>query len=157
MIHIIVAMTQNRVIGDKGKLLWNLKEDMQLFKELTTNNIVIMGRKTWESIPLKFRPLPNRKNIVISSTLKRIEGAEIASSVDDAINMARSNAGQIYCIGGARVYEEFLPKTDYLNISFVKKECAGDTRFPAIDFSNWKVIEEKEFDEFIYKKFEKIN
>jgi dihydrofolate reductase len=156
MIHIIVAMTKNRVIGNNGTLLWNLKEDMKLFKELTTNNIVIMGRKTWESIPKKFRPLPNRKNIVVSKSLNRVDGAEVASSTLDAINLARSNAGQIYIIGGSAIYESFLKEADFLHISHVKKEYEGDTYFPEINFDEWRIIEEKEFEEFTYKKYERI-
>ncbi len=157
MIHLIVAMTKDRVIGNNNKLLWQISDDMKLFKELTTNNTVIMGRNTWESIPKKFRPLPNRKNIVVSKTLNRTNGAEIASSIDDAVRMARGNVGQIYCIGGAQIYKEFLEKelVDILHISFVKKEYDGNVFFPKINFNEWEETETKEFNEFIYKKFEK--
>jgi dihydrofolate reductase len=152
-INIIVAMTKNKVIGKDGKMLWHLKEDMKLFKEKTIEATVIMGRKTWDSIPEKFRPLQNRHNIILSNSLKEVEGAEVCNSIEKALKNAKKIGKEVYCIGGARVYEEFLPHTNVLHISWVKKNYEGNVFFPKINFENWKEIETKNFDEFTYKKY----
>lgn len=154
-IHIIVAMTKNRIIGNDGKLIWHIKEDMLLFKELTINNTVIMGRNTWDSIPEKFRPLPNRKNIIISRTLSDAKGATITRNINDAIKVSKNNNDQIFCIGGAQIYKEFLELADYLHISWVKKNYQGNIIFPKINFEKWEEIHTKEFDKFIYKKYKR--
>jgi dihydrofolate reductase len=156
-IEIIVAMTNNFVIGKNGLLPWNIKEDMQLFKEKTLEQTVIMGKNTWLSIPKKFRPLPKRNNIVLSRTMEKLDGIIVCKSIDEGIKEAKKLGKKIFCIGGARLYEEILPLADKLHISWIKKNYEGDTYFQKIDFNNWEQIEEKEFEEFVYKKYERKN
>ena len=135
-ITIIVAKSNNGIIGKDGDLPWRLPEDLKRFKRLTTGNIVVMGRKTYDSIG---RPLPNRKNIVISrNTSLKIEGVEIEH---DLIDVLKRNQGEnVYVIGGGQIYADSLPLTEKLEITEVDVELIGDTSFPEIDSSHWKEI-----------------
>jgi dihydrofolate reductase len=151
--HIIVAMTKERVIGKDGSLPWKIAEDMKLFRETTANKTVIMGKKTWFSLPQEHRPLPDRVNIIVSSTLPEQNGAMVCRTVQEAVDAARKQGEEVYCIGGAQLYAAMLPMAQLLHISWVKKSYGGDTYFPKIDFSLWKVRETKEFDEFTYKMY----
>jgi len=153
--QIIAAMTQERVIGLRGKLPWKIPEDMKLFKELTEKNTVIMGKNTWLSIPQKYRPLPNRTNIIISTTLKEEKGAIVCPTIQEALKEAQKTKKEIFCIGGAQLYKEFLQFCNALNISMVKKNYTGDTYFPKFDENEWNIEEEKDFGEFVYKKYKR--
>ena len=153
--HMIAAMTNDKVIGANGKIPWSIPEEIKLFKELTTGNTVIMGKNTWLSLPERFRPLPNRINIIVSATMGQQQGAIICRTVNEAIEKA-GNDHEIYCIGGAQAYAAMLPLTDTLHISWIKKHYAGDTYFPEIDFNGWEITESKEFEEFVYKKYSRI-
>ena len=142
-ITIIVAKSNNGIIGKDGDLPWRLPEDLKRFKRLTTGNIVVMGRKTYDSIG---RPLPNRKNIVISrNTSLKIEGVEIEH---DLIDVLKRNQGEnVYVIGGGQIYADSLPLTEKLEITEVDVELIGDTSFPEIDSSHWKeIFREKKVD-----------
>ena len=160
-IIIICALTKNRVIGNLGKIPWYIKEDFELFKKFTTDNVVIMGRKTFLSLPEKFRPLPNRINIVISKNLdfeieKNYKNFFVFNDLKNAIEFSKKKFDKkIFLIGGKRIYEEGLNYCSRLYLSFVKKEYAGDTYFPKFDEKNFKIIEEKNFDEFDFKIFER--
>ncbi len=135
-ITIIVAKSNNGIIGKDGDLPWRLPEDLKRFKRLTTGNIVVMGRKTYDSIG---RPLPNRKNIVISrNTSLKIEGVEVEY---DLINVLKRNQEEnVYVIGGGQIYVDALPFTEKLEVTEVDVELVGDTSFPEIDSSHWKEI-----------------
>ncbi len=135
-ITIIVAKSNNGIIGKDGDLPWRLPEDLKRFKRLTTGNIVVMGRKTYDSIG---RPLPNRKNIVISRNMSlKIEGVEVES---DLINVLKRNREEnVYVIGGGQIYVDALPFTEKLEVTEVDVELVGDTSFPEIDSSHWKEI-----------------
>ena len=135
-ITIIVAKSNNGIIGKDGDLPWRLPQDLKRFKRLTTGNVVVMGRKTYDSIG---RPLPNRKNIVISrNTSLKIEGVEIEH---DLIDVLKRNQGEnVYVIGGGQIYADSLPLTEKLEITEVDVELIGDTSFPEIDSSHWKEI-----------------
>ena len=148
-------MTKNRVIGKDNSLPWHIPEDLKNFKELTTENAVIMGRKTWESIPEKFRPLPNRNNIVISRNMNSLEGIDVCSSVEEALEKAKSYDKEIFIIGGSSIYEQFLPLTDKMYISYLKEEYAGDTYFPNFNKEDWEIIERKDFAEFEFIVYER--
>ena len=154
-LHIIAAMTTLRVIGKEGKLPWHLPEDMKLFRELTTGNTAIMGKNTWISIPEKFRPLPNRTNIIVSSTLEEQSRAIVCKNIPDAINEAKKIGKDTYFIGGAGIYKESLALADVLHISWVKENYEGDTLFPEINFSKWIEVKSEEKTGFIYKKYER--
>ena len=104
---LIVAASENNIIGIEDRIPWRIKEDMIRFKELTLNHPVIMGRKTYESIPEKFRPLPQRKNIVLSGSLNSDGKIYVARNINKAIGFTENK--ESYIIGGERVYKEFLP------------------------------------------------
>lgn len=142
IINVIAAMTaHNRVIGLRGGIPWRIPEDMARFKELTTNNTVIMGRKTWESLPANFRPLPKRENIVITRTLGyEAAGALVVPSFEKAVETAVGD--EVFVIGGATIYEQALPIADRLHLTLVHGEYQGDTFFPP--FSDFRRIVSEE-------------
>lgn len=126
----IVAMTPERVIGRDGKLPWHLPEDMAFFKRTTSGHPVVMGRKTFESLG---RPLPNRRNIVLSrDPLWSAAGVEVIHAPADLTNLP-ALGGQVFIIGGAEIYQAFLPQLDDLLVSHVVESHPGDTRFPAFE------------------------
>lgn len=152
MVSIIAAFTQNRVVGSNGALPWYLPEDMKLFKELTSGQTVIMGRKTYESLPAKFRPLPNRHNIVISRSLEA-KGIDVCPSIQEGLEKAKSYGTEIFIIGGASIYEQALAYATKMYLSHVKKEYPGDTFFPEYEEAEWEVSETKEFNDFTLKVY----
>ncbi len=157
-IKIICALAENRVIGNDGKIPWYVLQDFKLFKEATTNQIVVMGRNTWESLPDKFRPLPNRINFVVSSTLREKENFFVVNSIHSVISIAKANYEDkdIFLIGGSRIYEEGLELADELYLSYIKGEFEGDTYFPEFNKDNYELIEEKEYEGFVFRRFKKI-
>ena len=140
MIALIVAFAKDQVIGNKGCIPWKIKGEQKRFKELTTGNVVIMGRRSYEEIG---KPLPNRTTIVISSTQNYDgENCMTAKSVAEAIEMAGER--DIYISGGARVYEEALPLVEKMYITEVDLEVEGDTCFPLFDKEQFiKEIDER--------------
>ncbi len=143
MIGLIVAYTQNRVIGNKGSIPWRIKGEQRRFRELTTGNVVIMGRRSYEEIG---RPLPNRLNIIVSNTQNyEAENLFTAHSLAEAIELAKAKAPEanIYISGGARIYEEGLPLAEKLFITEVEATIEGDTFFPEFDTANYtKTVDE---------------
>ena len=143
MISIIVAVSEDWGIGKDNELLWHISEDLKRFKRLTFGNTVIMGKKTWESLPL--RPLPGRKNIVLTDKIQEsIENAVTAYSIDDALNKTDKNA-EIFIIGGGSIYCQFMPIADRLYITHVHRKAPADIYFPEIDPGVWEIIEKEEF------------
>jgi dihydrofolate reductase len=137
-ISIIAAIgKKTRVLGKKGDLVWHIPEDMKRFKTLTTGHVVIMGRKTWESIPEKFRPLPDRTNIVVTRNAEyEAPGAVLVQSLDEALEKAKAiESEEIFIIGGAQIYIEALSQTDRLYITLVDSDETGDAFFP--DYSSF--------------------
>ncbi|SRR3989338_5701694 len=147
-ITIIAAMTKEMIIGKDNSLPWSIPEDLQNFKKLTSGKTVIMGRKTFESIPQKFRPLPNRHNIVISRNMPLQEGVDVCASVQEALEKAKSYGQEAFIIGGSSIYEQTLPLADKMHLSLVKKSYQGDSYFPNFNKQEWKIIEKKDFQEF---------
>ena len=143
MLSIIVAIAQNGTIGDKNALLWHIKEDMRFFRTTTSGHPVIMGRKTFESLGSK--PLPKRKNIVITRSDVVFEGAFVANSLEEAIEMAGDDA-EIFIMGGAQIYAKALDVADRMYITRVERDYEGDTSFPAIDFSQWELVSEERYE-----------
>ena len=156
-VNVIVAMTEERVIGNKGSIPWKIPEETKLFKELTTGNIVIMGRNTWNSLPERYKPLPNRTNIIISTTMQEQKGAIVCKTVQEAMQKTHEYSGEVFCIGGAQIYTAMLPLTETLRISQIKKRYEGDTYFPEINFDAWDLKETKEFMDFTYKRYVRKN
>lgn len=137
-IVIIAAVAKNRVIGKDNTLIWNIPADMAHFKALTTGQTVIMGRKTWESLPPRFRPLPGRRNIVISrQTDYAAPGAELADSLDAALQLV-ARADIAFVIGGEQIYRQAMAVADRLEITEVDLEPEGDAWFPEIPAAEWR-------------------
>ncbi|CAL1692221.1 Dihydrofolate reductase [Brevundimonas subvibrioides] len=142
-IALVVARARNGVIGRDGDLPWKLRSDLQRFKQITLGKPCIMGRSTWESLPL--RPLPGRLNLVLSRDLSyeergKAKGAVVCSNLADAIDMARETAeddgiDEICVIGGTALFEAALPRAKRLYITEVEAEPEGDALFPAFDES----------------------
>lgn len=140
MIKIIVATSKNRVIGNNNELIWKLSSDLKRFKELTTGHSVVMGRKTYESIG---RPLPNRRNIIITRNLEyEVEGCEMVSSLEEALLLTNNDC---FIIGGGEIYKQSLEVADKIYLTLVHKEFEGDTTFPELG-SDWATIDTKDFE-----------
>jgi dihydrofolate reductase len=140
VLKILVAFDENRVIGKNNTLIWHLPADLKRFKALTTGHVIIMGRKTFESIG---KPLPNRTTIVISRQADlQIEGAIIAHSVEEAILKAKSVTREdIFIVGGAEIYALSLPLADQILVTQLHDIFEGDAFFPEIPLDTWVVSE----------------
>lgn len=140
MIKIIVAMSDNRVIGSNNELIWKLSSDLKRFKELTTGHPVVMGRKTYESIG---RPLPNRRNIIITRNSEyEVEGCEVVSSLEEALLLTNNDC---FIIGGGEIYKQSLEIADKIYLTVVHKDFEGDTTFPELG-KEWATIDTKDFE-----------
>jgi dihydrofolate reductase len=141
-ISIIVAIADNNAIGKDNQLLWHLSEDLKRFKKLTTGHSIIMGKKTFESLPI--RPLPNRRSVVITDIAgEKIEGCEMAYSIDDAVALC-DDAAENFVIGGGSVYKQFMSIADKLYLTKVHKDFEADTFYPEIDYTDWELLEKQE-------------
>ena len=137
IISLVVAVAQNRAIGKDNHMLCHLPEDMRHFREVTLGRPVIMGRKTWESLPEAFCPLPGRNNIVVSrNAAYQAEGATVASSLEEAIAQA-GNVEQINIIGGADIFRLALPMADVLDMTEIDASFDADTFFPEFLPEDW--------------------
>jgi len=141
-ISIIAAIADNYAIGKQNKLPWHMPADLKHFKDLTTGHTVIMGKRTFESLPNG--PLPNRKNIVLRSILSDgvIETYFEADSLEDALEIAE-NEEQVFIIGGSTVYKQHIEKADSMYITWIHANFAADVFFPEIDFTKWKEVSRK--------------
>jgi dihydrofolate reductase len=138
-LSIIVAVAQNNAIGKNNQLLWHISEDLKWFKKNTSGHTVIMGKNTYFSLP--FRPLPKRRNIVITDIAGEvIEGCEMAYSISDAIALADSDS-ENFIMGGASIYKQFFPLSQKLYITWVHKDFEADTFFPMVSDKEWKLLE----------------
>lgn len=143
MISIIAAVARNGVIGKGNRLLWHLPEDMRHFRETTRGKPVIMGRKTWESLPDSFRPLPGRLNIVVSRNPSyQSPEALRASTLDEAISKA-GHAEELFVIGGAELYRLAMPLADRLYLTEIDQDFDGDAFFPGISAGDWREVSRK--------------
>lgn len=148
MITLIAAVARNGVIGQGNTIPWHLPEDFKHFSRTTKGHVVLMGSKTWDSLPARFRPLPDRVNIVISRGRSDSgEGAIWCPDIDTALSTARNHDKEIFVIGGASIYEQTIGIADRLLISYVDLEPDGDTYFPPID-PNWGIISETQYEGF---------
>ena len=142
MVALVVAHAANGVIGRDGDLPWRLPTDMKRFRELTTGHAVVMGRKTWESLPDRFRPLPDRRNIVLSSDPAYLaEGAEVFGDLSSALAAC---PGGCFVIGGGVTYEQALPLAGRVYATRVDAEVEGDAFFPALPESEWSCVDESD-------------
>lgn len=152
---LVAAVSTNNCIGKDGQLPWHIPEDMKRFKELTMGKTVLMGRKTWESLPVKFRPLPQRKNIIITRQEGYIvpDGVWIYSSIDAALKAHGQE--DIMVIGGAEIYRQTINRADTLHITHVHQSVDGDAFFPTIDPTIWREVEKENHGEFSFVKYAK--
>ena len=139
MIELVVAHSSNRVIGRDGGLPWRLPGDMRHFRELTLGHAVLMGRRTFESLPDRFRPLPGRQNLVLSSNGGfEAPGAGVYRDLSAALEACRQSC---FVIGGARTYEEALPLSQRIHATEIEAEIEGDVYFPTIG-QGWRCVEQ---------------
>jgi dihydrofolate reductase len=142
MISIIVAVSENWGIGKNNELLWNIPSDLKRFKRLTLGNTLIMGKKTWESLPV--RPLKGRKNVVLTDDPSEcIDCSVTAYSIEDALSKCGKEE-EIFIIGGGSIYRQFMPIADRLYITHIHKSAPADTYFPVIDKEEWEAVENED-------------
>lgn len=142
MISMIAALSDDLGIGKDNKLLWNIPEDLKRFKKLTMGKCVIMGKRTWESLPRK--PLPGRNNIVITDIPGEcIDCSVTAYSIEDALTKCDKDE-EVFVIGGGSVYRQFMPIADRLYITHVHKKAPADVWFPKIDMRKWRIAQKEE-------------
>jgi len=164
-IQLIVAASENNVIGIQNDLPWHLPDDMSFFKQRTLQGCVIMGKNNYLSIPPKFRPLKNRINIILTkNTSFHAKNCLIANSLEYGIELAKREEKEIFIIGGGKVYEYALTNNlvDIIYLTRIHAQVNGDTFFPEIDMEKWRKISEKfhpkdvnhKYD-FTFLKFEK--
>lgn len=149
-IQLIVAMDRERGIGKNNDLMWHLAADMRFFKETTSGHIVVMGRKNWDSIPLKYRPLSNRENVVLTrNTDFQAEDAHVFHSLEDSISHYDGDDRKFFIIGGGEIYRHALELNcvDEMYITHVDAVYGADTFFPEFDASLWDVHELFHFDQ----------
>jgi dihydrofolate reductase len=164
IISLIAAVTENHVIGKNNDLPWHLPDDMKYFMQTTKGHVVIMGRKNYESLPPKFRPLPERTNILVTRQKNFIApGCTIVNSLEAGIQIAKqSNEQELFIIGGAEIFELSVALADRIYLTEIKTEIEGDTFFPKFDKSKWKEASRRphakddrhkyDFDFVIYEK-----
>ena len=142
IISIIVAISKNQVIGKNNQLIWHLPKDMKFFMDTTMDTVVIMGRKNYESIPKKYRPLKNRKNIIITRNKSYIaEGCTVVNSIDESLKVLNNiENSEVFVIGGGEIYKKFLDKglIDRMYITHIDEYFDGDTFFPDVNYESWK-------------------
>jgi dihydrofolate reductase len=148
---IIAAVSINNVIGNKNKLIWNLPNDLKRFKKLTTGHSVIMGRKTFDSLP---NPLPNRDNIVITrNTDYSNSDVTVCSSIEDAINLTKTDT-QPFIIGGGEIYSQTINLADKIELTRVYKKFDGDAYFPEIPLDIFELINEERYNSNTENEFD---
>ena len=132
---LVFAVARNGPIGANGRLPWHLPDDLKRFRALTTGHTVVMGRKTWASLP---RALPGRQNVVVTRDHAfRAPGADVAHSLDEALDIA-TMPPPVFCIGGAELYASALPRASVLHLTEIDRDFEGDVRLPPIDRTQWR-------------------
>lgn len=143
MIAAIWAQDENGLIGKDDVLPWHLPDDLQFFKHMTENNVIVMGRKTFEGMGKIL--LPNRETIVLTSnTNYEAEGAMVMNSVEEVLEFAETFEGITFITGGGEIYKTFLPHIDVLYRTLIKAQFEGDTYFPYLDWEEWNIVSTSE-------------
>ena len=151
---VIAAVSENGVIGKDGDIPWHYSEDMKHFKETTMGHPVIMGSNTYRSLPEDYKPLPGRKNIVLTrSGIDTDESVAVVNSLDEAWETAEKESEKAFVIGGASIYEQTLDEADKLVLTRIHDEYDGDTFFPNWDPENWKEIERDDREELSFVEY----
>ncbi|NFG42708.1 dihydrofolate reductase [Clostridium botulinum] len=139
MLSIIVAIAKNNVIGNDNKLIWHISEDLKRFKEITSGKTIVMGRKTFESLP---GVLPNRKHIILTRDKNfkvNSECVEIIYDFDELLNKYKNSDDEVFIIGGGEIYKQLLPYSNKLYLTKINKDFDGDTYFPQINYNDFKI------------------
>jgi dihydrofolate reductase len=140
-VSIVVAISENHVIGKDNKLLWHIPNDLKHFKEITTGHTIIMGRKTYDSVG---KPLPKRRNIIITRQPITIEGCEVVSSIESALALCAGH-DEVFIVGGAEIYKQSLNLTDRIYLTIIHKEFEGDSFFPEISKVEWIEVSREDY------------
>ena len=152
-VTLLAAVARNGVIGVDGGLPWHLPDELALFKELTLGHVLVMGRRTFESVG---RPLPGRTTVVVTRRPDwEAEGVLRAGSVGEALALAREVDAEVFVVGGAQVYAAALPAADRLALTCVDADPEGDTRFPEIDWSQWREVGRRDGQGWTHVTFER--
>lgn len=136
IVSAIVATSENHAIGKNNQLLWHLPADLRHFKDITSGHTIIMGRKTFDSVG---KPLPNRRNIVVTRRHIAIPGCEVVGSIDEALALCNGE-DEVFIGGGAEIYKTAMHRTDRIYLTIVHQDFEADTFFPEIDKSEWKEV-----------------
>jgi dihydrofolate reductase len=142
IISIVVAIAENHAIGKDNKLLWHLPNDLKHFKTITSGHTVIMGRKTYDSVG---KPLPNRRNIIITRQHIEIAGCEVVNSLEEAVALCKTE-GEVFIVGGAEIYRQAMAITNKIYLTIVHQSFEGDTYFPKIEENVWVETEREDHD-----------
>ena len=142
IISIIVAIGENHAIGKNNQLLWHMPNDLKHFKEITSGRTIIMGRKTFDSVG---KPLPRRRNIVVTRQDIEIPGCEVVKSIDEGLALC-AHDDEVFIGGGAEIYRQAMAKTDRLYLTIIHKEFEADTFFPKIDYLQWQEVSREDFE-----------
>jgi dihydrofolate reductase len=135
-ISIIVAIAQNYAIGKNNQLLWHMPNDLKHFKQITSGRTIIMGRKTYESVG---KPLPNRRNIVVTRQDMDIPGCEVVKSIEEGLSLC-TGEDEVFIGGGAEIYRQAMDITDRIYLTIIHKDFEADTFFPEIDYQKWDEV-----------------
>lgn len=140
IVTIVVAISENNAIGKNNQLLWYLPADLKHFKNITTGHTVIMGRKTYDSVG---KPLPNRRNIIITRRDITIEGCQVARSIEEALALSNSEQ-EVFIVGGAEIYKQSIHLTDRIYLTIVHQKFDADSFFPEINYDQWRETERED-------------
>ena len=141
-ISIIVAISKNHAIGKNNQLLWHMPNDLKHFKEITSGRTIIMGRKTFDSVG---KPLPRRRNIVVTRQDIEIPGCEVVKSIAEGLALC-AHDDEVFIGGGAEIYRQAMAKTDRIYLTIIHKEFEADTFFPEIDYLQWQEVSREDFE-----------
>ncbi len=154
---IIAAVSENGVIGKDGDIPWHYSEDMKHFKEKTMDHPVVMGSSTYRSLPEDFKPLPGRKNIVLTrSGIDADESVSVANSLEEAWEIAKEHDEKAFIIGGSTIYEQTLEEADKLVLTRIHEEYEGDTFFPDWNKENWEEKKRDDREELSFVEYQRI-
>lgn len=147
IVSVIVAADENNAIGKGGAVPWHLPLELKNFRDVTMGKPVVMGRKTWESLPPKYRPLPGRRNIVVTRQENyAAEGADVVPGIDEAVKLASTSSDEVFVIGGRQLYEYGMEIADRLYFTRVHTEIEGaDAYFPSVNFIDWREVHREEY------------
>jgi dihydrofolate reductase len=141
-VSIIVAIGENHAIGKNNQLLWHMPNDLKHFKDITSGRTIIMGRKTFDSVG---KPLPRRRNIVVTRQDITIPGCEVVKSIEDGLALCKDE-DEVFIGGGAEIYKLAMHLTDRIYLTIIHKSFDADTFFPEIDKSEWKEVKREDFE-----------